>query len=169
MCLPKLFQANTLPLSFAIYIFLLVCFCFKIIFEFLKTKMGFIFYLLSGFAIMLVARVWQQKFIENLSNEHKAILIGLFGKRNNLNLYISLGTMVIFIIIILMDLIAIRLALLGFALSNVLSLAIPMNMNYNKLLKANFPIEFTNNYIITSALRIIGTIVIFSYLFFEQN
>ena len=68
--------------------------------------MGFIFYLLSGFAIMLVARVWQQKFIEQLSIEHKAILIGLFGKRNNLNLYISLGTMVIFIVIILMDLIA---------------------------------------------------------------
>ena len=68
-----------------------------------------------------------------------------------------------------MDLIAIRLALLGFALSNVLSLAIPMNMNYNKLLKANFPIEFTNNYLMTSALRIIGTIVIFSYLFFEPN
>ena len=118
---------------------------------------------------MLVARVWQQKFIEQLSIEHKAILISLFGKRNNLNLYISLGTMVIFIIIILMDLIAIRLALLGFALSNVLSLAIPMNMNYNKLLKANFPVEFTNNYLITSALRIIGTIVIFSYLFFEPN
>ena len=118
---------------------------------------------------MLIARVWQQKSIEQLNSEHKAILIGLFSKRNNLNLYISLGTMVIFIIIILMDLIAIRLALLGFALSNVLSLAIPMNMNYNKLLKANFPIEFTNNYLMTSALRIIGTIVIFSYLFFEQN
>jgi hypothetical protein len=118
---------------------------------------------------MLVARVWQQKFIEQLNSEHKAILIGLFGKRTPLNLYISLGTMVIFIIIILMDLIAIRLALLGFALSNVLSLAIPMNMNYNKLLKANFPVEFTNNYLITSALRIIGTIVIFSYLFFEPN
>ena len=131
--------------------------------------MGFIFYLLSGFAIMLIARVWQQKSIEQLNSEHKAILIGLFSKRNNLNLYISLGTMVIFIIIILMDLIAIRLALLGFALSNVLSLAIPMNMNYNKLLKANFPIEFTNNYLMTSVLRIIGTIVIFSYLFFEPN
>lgn len=131
--------------------------------------MSFIFYLLSGFAIMLVARVWQQKFIEQLSSEHKAILFKLFGKRNNLNLYISLATMVIFIIIILMDLISIRLALLGFALSNVLSLAIPMNINYNKLLKADFPVEFTNNYIITSGLRIIGTIVIFSYLFFEPN
>ena len=52
---------------------------------------------------MLVARVWQQKFIEQLSSEHKAVLIGLFGKRNNLNLYISLGTMVIFIVIILIN------------------------------------------------------------------
>jgi len=87
--------------------------------------MSFIFYLLSGFAIMLAARVWQQKFIEQLSNEHKAILFKLFGKRNNINLYISLAIMVIFIVIILMDLITIRLALFGFALSNVLSLAIP--------------------------------------------
>jgi len=118
---------------------------------------------------MLAARVWQQKFIEQLSNEHKAILFKLFGKRNNINLYISLAIMVIFIVIILMDLITIRLALFGFALSNVLSLAIPMNINYNKLLKANFPAEFTNNYLITAAMRIIGTIVIFSYLFFEQN
>jgi hypothetical protein len=170
MCLPKLFQAAIyLPLRHAIYIIFWFAFDLKLYLSLLKTQMSFIFYLLSGFAIMLGARIWQQKFIEQLSSEHKAVLHQLFGKRSNNNLYISLATMVVFIVIVLFDLISIRLAMLGFALSNVLALAIPMNINYNKLLKANFPAEFTNNYLITAAMRIIGTIVIFSYLFFEQN
>lgn len=118
---------------------------------------------------MLAAKLWQQKHIVKLSEDNKIILLQLLGKRNNWNLYVSLIIIVVFVIIILFELMPLNLTLLFFTIANLLAIAIPMNINYNKLVKAGFPLEFTNNYIITSGLRIIGTIVIFSYLLLENN
>ena len=76
--------------------------------------------------------------------------------------------MAIFLVIVSFNLFDLQLTLLAFALINILAIAIPLNINYNKLVKANFPVEFTNNYILTSALRVIGTIAIFSYIFIDN-
>lgn len=170
MCEPKLFQANiNLPLRQAIYIILFDCICFKFIFEILKQEMGFIFYLLLGVAIMFGSRIWQQKYIAQLTDEHKAMLAQLFNKRSNINLYVGIAAIILFLIITFFDLLNFRLAILTLVLINVLATVIPMNINYNKMVKNNLPISFTNNYIFVSILRVLGTIVIFSYVLFENQ
>lgn len=130
--------------------------------------MGFLFYFFLGGGIMLVARIWQQQKIVQLNENYRTLLVKLFGKKDLLSTYISLGSMVLFIAIVLSNLVNIKIALFGFAFVNILAQAIPLNMNYNKLIEADFPEDFVKNYLITSGLRVLGTIVIFSYLFFEN-
>jgi hypothetical protein len=131
--------------------------------------MGFIFYLLLGVAIMFGSRIWQQKYIAQLTDEHKAILAQLFNKRSNINLYVGIAAIILFLIITFFDLLNLRLAILTLVLINVLATVIPMNINYNKMVKNNLPINFTNNYIFVSILRVLGTIIIFSYVLFENQ
>lgn len=130
--------------------------------------MGFLFYFMLGGGIMLVSRIWQQQKIAQLDAAYKQLLVKLFSKKNYLSVIISLASMVLFIIIILLNIFEIKLALFGFAIVNILAQAIPLNINYNKLIEANFPAEFVKNYLITSAINVLGTIIIFSYLFFEN-
>jgi len=129
--------------------------------------MGFLFYLLAGIGIMIGARVWQQNNIVQLPNDYKIKLIEIFTKKNKWSLYLNIFTLGLLIIIFIFNLFSIQPVLIGFILANVLSTTIPMNINYNKLVKAEFPTSFINNYVYTSALRVLGTIVIFLYLFFE--
>ena len=118
---------------------------------------------------MAFARMWQQKFIEKLDDEFKSKLVGLLTTKHNWLNYVSIASLVLFTLISVMNLIEIRNAFFIFTIINVLSVAISMNINYNKLVKAEFPIDFINNYLITAALRIIGVIVIFSYMFFQPT
>ncbi len=130
--------------------------------------MSFIFYILLGLAFIFYAKSSQQKQISLLSDEYKVLLMNLFNKKNNKRLYFSLLVMAIFLVVVSFNLFDLQLTLLAFALINILAIAIPLNINYNKLVKANFPVAFTNNYILTSALRVIGTIAIFSYIFIDN-
>ena len=57
--------------------------------------MGFIFYLLLGVAIMFGSRIWQQKYIAQLTDEHKAMLAQLFNKRSNITLYVGIAAIVL--------------------------------------------------------------------------
>lgn len=127
--------------------------------------MSFLLYLFLGIALIFYAKNLQQKQIAQLSDEFKLLLFKMFEKRNNYSLYFSLLVMAAFLTIIWLNLFDLHLTLLAFAFVNIIAVAIPLNINYNKLVKANFPVEFTNNYIVTSALRVLGTIIIFSYIF----
>ena len=129
--------------------------------------MGFLFYLLAGSAIMVAARIWQQNNIVQLPDDYKTKLIEIFNRKSKLSLYLNLFTLALLIVIFIFNWFNAQYVLIGFILANVLATAIPMNINYNKLVKADFPASFINNYVITSALRVLGTIVIFLYLFFE--
>ncbi|MES2379657.1 MAG: hypothetical protein V4538_01360 [Bacteroidota bacterium] len=131
--------------------------------------MTLVFYIITGFLIMTFARMWQQKYIEKLNDEFKSKLVGLLATKHNWLNYISIASLVLFTLISVMNLIEIRNAFFIFTIINVLSVAVSMNINYNKLVKAEFPIDFINNYLITAALRIIGVIVIFSYMFFQPT
>lgn len=130
--------------------------------------MSFIFYLLLGFAIMIGSKIWQQKYILQLTEEQKVKLVDIFKKRNNINLYMSIAAIILFLLIVLFKLLNLKLAILLLVLVNVLATAIPLNINYNKMVENNLPVSFTNNYLLTSILRVIGTIVIFSYLLLEN-
>ncbi len=118
---------------------------------------------------MAFARMWQQKYIEKLNDEFKAKLVTLLTTKNNWLNYVSIASLVLFTLISIMNLIEIRNAFFIFTIINVLSVAISMNINYNKLVKAEFPVDFINNYLLTAGLRIIGVIVIFSYMFFQPT
>lgn len=130
--------------------------------------MSFIFYLLFGFAIMVGSKIWQQKYFIQLTDEQKVMLVNILKKRNNVNLYMSIAAIVLFLLIVLFKLLNLKLAILLLVLVNVLATAIPLNINYNKMVALNLPEKFTNNYLLTSVLRVIGTIVIFSYLLLEN-
>jgi hypothetical protein len=130
--------------------------------------MSFIFYLLFGFAIMVGSKIWQQKYFIQLTDEQKVMLVNILKKRNNINLYMSIAAIVLFLLIVLFKLLNLKLAILLLVLVNVLATAIPLNINYNKMVALNLPEKFTNNYLLTSVLRVIGTIVIFSYLLLEN-
>jgi hypothetical protein len=124
------------------------------------------FFIVLGFLVIIGSRLWQQKYIEHLSEEFKGKLAVILRTRNKWLNYLSIASMVLFTGLIFSDWIDIRNSVFVFTGINVLLFTVSANLNYNKFLSLNFPHEFMVNFIQTTIMRIIGLTIVFSYLLF---
>jgi hypothetical protein len=124
---------------------------------------SYIYYLATGLLLILLGRIWHNNEIEKLTDDQKIKVSEVYRKRTKLTFYLHAAIFVVFFAIIFLDLASIKPIFFWFLVLNTLSLTIPLNIIYNKLLKLNLPVSFTNNFIFTSGLNILGGIVLLSY------
>ncbi len=122
------------------------------------------FFIIIGFLVILGSRLWQQKYIETLSEEFKAKLNFVMRAQNKWINYLTIASMCLFVVLILSDWIAPRNGFFIFTGINVLLYTVSANINYNKLVTLGFPNEFMVNFIQATVIKIIGLTIVFSYL-----
>jgi hypothetical protein len=124
------------------------------------------FFIVLGFLVIIGSRLWQQKYIDHLSEEFKGKLAIILRTRNKWLNYLSIASMILFTVLIFSDWIEIRNSIFVFTGINVLLFTVSANLNYNKFINDGFPHEFMVNFIQTTVMRIIGLTIVFSYLLF---